>query len=61
MKEGFESQSTFASIDEARTFYKEKVAGVMDKRNEYRDMISTRKGKEQALLDILAQEKIDIG
>lgn len=32
----------------------------MEKRNGYRDMIATRKEKEKAVLDLLAQEKIDI-
>ena len=32
----------------------------MDKRNEYREMIALRKEKEKALVDLLAQEKIDL-
>lgn len=33
----------------------------MDDRNKYRDMIEGRKAKESALLDLIGQDKADIG
>ena len=34
---------------------------IMSERNRYRDLISTRKDKDKALQDLIAQDKIDLG
>lgn len=36
------------------------LTGEMENRNKYRDMISQRKEKEKAVLELLTQEKIDL-
>ncbi len=54
------SSSVLAAMDGARDEYKQRIQEVMGDRSKYREMISTRKDKEKALLDILALDKIDL-
>lgn len=54
-------EALFAKVDAGRSDYKVNLQDSMEKRTGYRDMISSRKDKEKALLDLLAQDKIDLG
>ena len=47
-------------VSKGRDEYKNILAAEMDNRNKYRDMISQRKEKEKAVLELLTQEKIDL-
>lgn len=47
-------------VNEGRNSYKEQLAEAINKRNGYREMIMNRKAMEKALVDLLAQEKIDL-
>jgi len=50
----------FGLVDESRTGYKKDLQENMLERNKYRELISNRKDKERALLDIIALEKVDL-
>ena len=65
MKQLQESRDQFKSrvfglVDESRGSYKKDLQENMVERNKYRDLISNRKDKERALLDIVALEKVDL-
>ena len=47
-------------VGKGREQYKNVLSGEMENRNKYRDMISQRKEKEKAVLELHTQEKIDL-
>ena len=48
MREKFK-QEVFSQIEKERSEFKERMTQVMQERNKYREMISTRKEKDRAL------------
>lgn len=47
-------------VNKGREMYKTQLQAEMENRNKYREMISQRKEKEKAVLELLTQEKIDL-
>jgi len=54
-------EEAFQDTDGARDGYKQGLSTTMEDRNKYRDMIESRKAKESALLDLIGQDKADVG
>jgi hypothetical protein len=54
-------EEAFKDTDGARDGYKQSLTATMEGRNKYRDMIESRKAKESALLDLIGQDKADVG